>query len=311
MADAPPAAVVVPVRDDAAGLRRCLLALAAQTVAPQEVVVVDDGSRVDLGPLVAAHRGVRLLRAGQVSSYAARNAGVAATRAPVVAFTDADCVPQPDWLHLALQRLRDPTVGVVAGAVRVQARSPARPGLVERYDARTAFPQEAFVRRWGFGVTANLVVRREVLQQVGGFEARLVSGGDAEWGQRATAAGVVTVFAPEVVVAHPARRTLHQLGAKALRLERGIAGLGVLRGGLEPVHVLVGERLAAPWRAAPALLRDQALGRLHHRLGVAAVSAAVGGMAAHAVLRARLVGPVLAPATDLGVTRGCTSPRRS
>jgi GT2 family glycosyltransferase len=279
--------VVVPVRDDPR-LATCLRALAAQTLRPAAVVVVNDGSSAPVQvPADLATDGVTdgpavtVVRQSPRGSYAARNAGIVALLAQpdpptYVAFTDADCVPEPDWLEQAVAALESgATAGVVTGPIEVFPRG-RRPGAVELYDALTAFPQEEFVQRWGFGATANLVVARSVLEVVGPFRGHLQSGGDAEWGERATAAGHRVVFCDDVVVRHPARATVGELVAKARRTTRGAEQLGRDRGDLPPWHRLAAERLTRPWRGLPAL-RDERLARVDRLrfLGVSALAHAV------------------------------------
>ena len=133
--DLPPAApgrpadvicVVVPARDASATLPALLDALAAQTLAPDEVVVVDDGS-ADGTARVAAAAGVRVVASGRVGPGPARNLGAAATTAPLIAFTDADCAPAPDWLERG--------VAALGRLDLVQGRVTPPPGVpVGRYD---------------------------------------------------------------------------------------------------------------------------------------------------------------------------------
>lgn len=273
----PPVGVVVPVRDDPR-LATCLAALAAQTLPATAVVVVDDGSSK---PVAVEQPGVTVVRQPPRGSYAARNTGLAAlaglTPPPAhVAFTDADCVPDAHWLERAVAALESGTTsGVVTGPIEVFPRG-RRPGAVELYDALTAFPQREFVERWGFGATANLVVAREVLEAVGPFRDHLQSGGDAEWGERATASGHRVVFRDDLVVRHPARATVRELVAKARRTTRGAEQLGRDRDDLPPWHRIAAERLTRPWRGVPAL-RDRGLARGDRVrfLGVAALAHAV------------------------------------
>ena len=269
--------VIVPVRDDPERLGACLAALARQTLPPEqyEVVVVDNASRV---PVTVDAPGVRVVREPQIGSYAARNRGLRVTTAPVVAFTDADCLPAPDWLERGLELLAG--ADVVAGAVEVFPHSARRPRAVETYERLTAFPQQHFVERWGFGATANVIARRAVVDAVGPFDASLESGGDAEWGERVTAAGLRTVYADEVVVRHPARRTLRELSNKFRRITRGIDQLGRLRDSRPPLPVALGRSLARPW----LLLRDHRI-PLRHRLGVLGVELAVTGFIAGETVR--------------------------
>src|ERR1044071_6513252 len=100
--------VIVPVWNDSARLDRCLRALEEQTYPGDlyEVVVVDNGSDEPLGPVIERHGRASLVRETKPGSYAARNTGLAHARGEVVAFTDADCLPAPDWIEQGVARLR-------------------------------------------------------------------------------------------------------------------------------------------------------------------------------------------------------------
>ena len=211
---APRVTVVVPVRDGQVVLGGCLDALAAQQqVSDVEVVVVDNGSSDATVVLAAAHPVVtRIVAEARPGSYAARNAGVAAADGDVLAFTDADCRPEPLWLRRGLDALAG--ADLVGGAVRAAVSD--RSTAWERYDRGTYLDQRRAVEQEGYAATANLLVRAEVFARVGGFDARLTSSGDLEWGQRATAAGWRLVHAPDAVVLHLPRRT----GGDTWRLNR-------------------------------------------------------------------------------------------
>jgi cellulose synthase/poly-beta-1,6-N-acetylglucosamine synthase-like glycosyltransferase len=114
----PTVSVVIPVRDDAGHLRACLRALAGQTVAPDEIVVVDNASSDDTAE-VARAAGARVVREPVVGIPAAACTGYDAARSEVIARLDADCVPAADWIA----RLGDvlaarPDVAAVTGAAR-------------------------------------------------------------------------------------------------------------------------------------------------------------------------------------------------
>src|SRR5947209_9186083 len=113
----PDVAVIVPARNAAGTVARTLDALAHQRYdGTSEIVVVDDASS-DATPSLAEAAGVRVVRLGaQGGPAGARNAGVAATRAPLIAFTDADCEPAPGWLAALVAALRD--ADLVTGPVQ-------------------------------------------------------------------------------------------------------------------------------------------------------------------------------------------------
>ena len=199
--------VVIPARDAEATLGATLDALAAQELAePFEVLVVDDGS-VDATPaLVERHPvGARLVSGTGEGPGAARNVGVLASSGSVLAFTDADCVPAPGWLRAGLEALERTGAGIVQGAV-------APVGPAGRFDRTLWVPSE-----YGVYETANLFLRREWFDRVGGFvdwvnrpwrPAGPPSGPQAHFGEdallawRAKRLGAVSAFAADARVGH-------------------------------------------------------------------------------------------------------------
>jgi glycosyltransferase involved in cell wall biosynthesis len=157
---APSVSIVIPARDAAPTIGRTLEALERQELdEPYEVIVVDDGSRDQTCSIVERFGpGVRLIRSERSEGPGgARNRGAGAARAPVLAFTDADCFPTSRWLAHGLQ--------AIAEVELVQGRVAPDPTV-----ARTPFDRTLWVDGdGGFYQTANLFVRRETFEAVGGF----------------------------------------------------------------------------------------------------------------------------------------------
>ena len=212
--------VIVPAYRHGTHLRTCLAALEGQTDAGgYEVVVVDNGDNGDLSDLVSRFPHATLTEESAEGSYAARNRGLTVARGELLAFTDADCIPAPDWLARGLERLRQsPACGLVGGRVRFVFRDPDRPSAVEFYNSLTDLRQEIYVTKRHFAATANLFTRRSVVDRVGPFDARRKSGGDREFGHRVFAAGLDVVYSPEACVDHPARASLGAVFQKVARL---------------------------------------------------------------------------------------------
>lgn len=194
----PDVTVIVPARDAAATLPAALDALAAQEGSvTAEVLVADDGSTDATAALAAAHPVVARVLPGPFGGPgAARNAAATAARAPVLAFTDSDCVPDPGWLRAALAALAD-GADVVQGPVR-----PAAPAGPWDHTIHLESPSPLWE-------TANLVVRAERFAGVGGFEPWLrPRGGGKELGEdtwlgwRLRRAGARVTWAPEALVLH-------------------------------------------------------------------------------------------------------------
>lgn len=196
--------VIVPVFDDCRNLLCCIDALERQSYPRElfEVIVVDNGG-AELPDLSITFPQARVIREPRPGSYAARNAGIAAARGEALAFTDADCVPSPEWLEKGAMRLiAFERPGIIAGQLRRVTAHSNRPNLAELYDRMFFLNQELYVRAGHFGCTANLVAWAATFREVGQFDAELKSGGDVEWGQRAWRQGVRVHYARDVVVDH-------------------------------------------------------------------------------------------------------------
>lgn len=209
----PDISVVIPHLNQPEHLRRCLASLRDQTDAPpHEIIVVDNGSPAPPEALCAEF-GARLLHQPAPGPGLARNAGVEAARAPVLAFIDADCRADPGWLAAIAARFAAPETEVLGGDVRIARADPVRPTLLEAYESVYAYRMEEYIRRQGFTGTGNLAIRRAVFDAVGPFGGIGIAE-DRDWGQRARAMGHVTRYAPEMRVHHPARPTFADLALK-------------------------------------------------------------------------------------------------
>lgn len=249
----PVASVVIPVLRDWERLKQALAALRAQSVAGDafEIIVVDndrEALREDARP-----PGVRYLHQPTGHCYAARNAGVAAARGAVIASTDADCLPDREWLASGLRAL-ERGADLVGGRVELQSAAPCAAVTYERI---FGFRQRDYVAR-GVSVTANLFVRRAVFERVGPFDGRLVSAGagDFEFCRRAVADGFRLQYAHDAVVRHPARGSFSALRIKARRDAQGAIEAFLLQNpgatlGQRLRHVLPYFRPRwGPWRRA-------------------------------------------------------------
>ena len=176
----PKLSVILPTFNRADSLRRALAALLRQSVLPgaYEVIVVDNNSTDGTAEVAALfeHRGVRLVREPRQGLSFARNTGLGAARAPVVAFTDDDVEVAPDWVEAILTSLaRHPGVDGVGGRV-LPAWQSGRPRWITREhwaplalqdhgDSRRIFDAAQPIGLIG----ANVAFRREVFDRVGTF----------------------------------------------------------------------------------------------------------------------------------------------
>jgi glycosyltransferase involved in cell wall biosynthesis len=225
LTDAPGITVAVPTRDRPAALARCLEAIGAQTARERlEVVVCDDGSRDAraVAATVAGFPGARIVRIEGRGPAAARNAAVDAALAPIVCFTDDDCIPDPEWAALLAAALAPGGAAAAAGrtlnarpadalAVAAQviadsliASAPGDPGAVT------------------FAPTSNLAGRTDLLRDLPFDEGYPSAGGeDRDWCLRLGASGERLLYEPRAVVHHHQQLTLAGFLGQQIRYGRG------------------------------------------------------------------------------------------
>ena len=198
--------VVVPTFRRHLLLDRCLGALMAQEIAPDayEIVVVDDAADAATEKQVAQHAlcagehgvSVRYIAVkGQHGPAAARNLGWRAAHGALIAFTDDDCIPAPNWLRAGVAAFGEGVTGV-AGRISVPLSS--APTDYERNVAQLA--QATFV-------TANCFYRRDALAAVGGFDERFEVAWreDSDLTFRLLQNGARLITVETAVVSHPVR----------------------------------------------------------------------------------------------------------
>lgn len=204
--------VVVPVYNAERTLDDCLQSLLAQNLprAAYEIIVVDDGSS-DRSAEIAAGFDARLIRQENAGAAAARNAGLAATQAEWVAFTDADCAASRGWLKgllRAAERAGEDAICVAGKTVGLASETPAARfvDLLGSLDAgrHLAHP------RFPFAPSGNVLYRRMALVAVGGYDARYRSYEACDLHQRLGALGGRCVFEPTALVFHRHRATWQQ-----------------------------------------------------------------------------------------------------
>ncbi|WP_067853409.1 mycofactocin biosynthesis glycosyltransferase MftF [Nocardia shimofusensis] len=199
--------IVVPLRNNAEGLARMLAVLRGH-----HVIVVDDGS--DQPVQVPSERGPRcrvtVLRHDRAKGpAAARNAGLRAATTEFVAFLDSDVVPRSGWLEVVLGHFSDPEVALVAP--RVTALDPESNALARYEHTRSSLDlgrREAAVHSGGrisYVPSAALLVRRQALLAVGGFDESLHVAEDVDLCWRLERAGRRLRYEPAAHVAHDHR----------------------------------------------------------------------------------------------------------
>ncbi|MFP5272025.1 glycosyltransferase [Coleofasciculus sp.] len=237
----PKVSVVVPIYNGAADIPDLIQCLFCQTYPKDQVeyLLVDNNSR-DRTPEIlqqaaqdAKAQGITLhpLSENQIqSSYAARNTGIKASTGEILAFTDADCRPIPQWLSLLVQPFTNPQIGLVVGEI---SALPGKNWLEKHAERQGILSQKHTIEHpfCPYGQTANLAIRRQALQEVGLFRPYMTTGGDADicWRiQRQTQWQLN--FAEKAIVQHRHRANLREFRSQWQRYGRSNKYLHELHG---------------------------------------------------------------------------------
>jgi len=172
-----------------------------------ETIVVDDGSRDGTSGMVEEFHGVQLIMTGPGGPSRARNIAVSKARGSLVAFTDADCVVDPQWLGELVRCFHGEHIAGVGGAQECPSQESEFGKKVERFLASLAFlngykKSGTSAKETGHNPSCNVAYRKEVFKAVGGFEEGLWPGEDVELDYRIRKAGYSILYNPHAKVFH-------------------------------------------------------------------------------------------------------------
>lgn len=211
----PTISVIIPFfGSDTAMLNRCLQGIAGQTYPLDKVkiLVIDNNPRpAAIDPGAISRLDVSVLHEPKPGQYAARNKGILSATSPLLAFTDADCTPDRNWLSAAYSALVDAGGDViVAGHIQQVPKVEGHPSIVEYIDIAIYLDQELYVRN-GHAATANILVPAAMFDRYGLFDENYLGSGDKQWTSAAHRSGVAIVYARDSIVLHHARDSLRSM----------------------------------------------------------------------------------------------------
>lgn len=221
----PQISIIIPVYNDPNGIKDTLSSLVAQAYSGNyEIIVADNGSN-DVTINAIKHYQekypdlIRLVIEKKIqSSYAARNKGLEVAKGSIIAFIDSDMTVEKDWLQKIKQSMAEHNSDYLGCRVEIYSESNSFSAL---YNKLSGFPMDEYIHKRHFAPTCCLIVRKSIFEHVGLFDPKLISSGDYEFGNRVFNAGYKLHYDPEVVMYHPARKSLRNILKKSFRIGRG------------------------------------------------------------------------------------------
>ncbi len=208
LAHFPKVSVVVCAYNAERTMDACLTSLAVLNYPDYEVIVVNDGSRDRTLAIAESHPYCRIISQPNMGLSFARNLGAEAATGEIIAYTDSDCVADPDWLTYLVAKMEasglaacggpnypPPEDSLVPAAVAVAPGGPTHVLLSDEVAEHIA--------------GCNMAFRRDVLLGLGGFDpVYRAAGDDVDLCWRLQDAGYVIGFSPAAIVWHFRRNTV-------------------------------------------------------------------------------------------------------
>lgn len=220
--------VVIPVFNDPEGIITTLQSVTTQTYPRDryEVLVVDNGSSDETLAVTEEFAQqseglVQVLQENTIqSSYAARNRGIEQSTGEVIAFIDANMSVNEGWLDSVVEEMASRDLTIVGCDVEVYIPKGEKTTFAT-YNQLFDLPVEDLIAQHSVIPTCCLTVRRWIFDEFGMFDPYLISGGDGEFSNRLSEAGIDPHYLSSVSMYHPARTSCSETLHKQIRLGRG------------------------------------------------------------------------------------------
>ena len=168
--------VIVPVYNSEKTIKECIKSILNQTYKDYDIIIVDNNSKDSTAKIIKKYPVKYLFYDKIQSSYAARNFGIENAKGEIIAFTDADCIADKNWLKDAMKHFKDKNIVCVGGNIK----STKPTNYIEEYLAeKEALTNKKIDYFLPYPKTANAFYRKEIFNKIGLFE-EWVSGGDAD-----------------------------------------------------------------------------------------------------------------------------------
>jgi glycosyltransferase involved in cell wall biosynthesis len=188
--------IIVPTFNEEESIGECIESLLRLNYPKNkyEVIIVDNNSK-DKTVDIAKRYPVKLFyEKGKQTPYAARNRGIEHSNGEIVAFTDADCIVDKEWVREGIRFFKGNKIGMMQGSTISYQKEKIKSKIFK-------YGSDLREEDWHYG-TCNMFYRKDILKEVGGFDDGFFSGGDTDLAWRIKEKGYQSLFSPSAIVYH-------------------------------------------------------------------------------------------------------------
>jgi len=226
--------VVIPALNTDQTVGLTLNSLLSQTYENREIIVVDGGSTDKTKDIVKRYP-VKLIESDKKGISYQKNLGIKNSKGEILAFTDADCVADKNWLKYLIQNYSSDSIVACGGAILPYISPNTTQTIVERFSAKELIPPNFYFKRdkpiklkkikKSFRAECisfisdcilggNSSYRKDFLNKVGGFDNNIKIGEDIDICYKIHKMGLPIIWDPRAIVYHPPKRTINGLIAQ-------------------------------------------------------------------------------------------------
>jgi glycosyltransferase involved in cell wall biosynthesis len=203
----PRVSVVVPVHNCSKTISKCLTSLTNLDYPCFEIIIVDDGSTDETPQICADYAQVKTIRIVKSGASKARNVGISESGGEFIAFTDGDCIVEPDWLSELEKGFTGPRIAGVGGDQKCPDDETQFGVIIHGFLKSIGFvadyvKTDKVMNETEHNPTCNGMYRKEVLEEVGGFDESLWPGEDVDLDLKIRKRGYRLIYNPAACVAH-------------------------------------------------------------------------------------------------------------
>lgn len=199
--------IIIPARNAQSTIKKCLDSIFELNYNHYEVIVINDGSSDSTGKTLAEYPNIKVLTASGVGPSKARNLALEQTTGEFIAFTDADCIVENNWLTELLKGFGDGKIVGVGGTQKSPADDSWFGKRVQDFLCAFGFISDYIksgpaVKPANHNPSCNVMYRKSVLLELEGFLENLWPGEDVEIDYRIKKKGYALAFNPQARVSH-------------------------------------------------------------------------------------------------------------